>query len=132
MNWNVPTIAGIQRMTVLLTIVAGAALFAFVSTAAAIGALAGGILMIVNLYLLVLVGKMMVALAGGGGAGAVGAIMAPMKLLLFVVAAYLIISRLLVDLPSFMLGALTQLAAIFIETGRVSWRGASAPEEQKV
>jgi hypothetical protein len=71
MNWNVPTIAGIQRMTVLLTIVAGAALFAFVSTAAAIGALAGGILMIVNLYLLVLVGKMMVALAGGGGAGTV-------------------------------------------------------------
>jgi hypothetical protein len=132
MNWSVPTIAGIQRIAVLLTVVGGAALWVFVSPAGAIGFLAGGLLMIVNLYLLVLVGKTLVALAGGGGAGAVGAIIAPMKLLLFVLAAYLIISRLHVDLPSFMLGALTQFAAIFIETGRVSWRSARAPEEQKV
>jgi len=116
----------------LLTVVGSAAFSLFISQAAAIGFLAGGLLMIVNLYLLVLVGKTMVALAGGGGAGAFGAIIAPMKLLLFVAAAYLIISRLHVDLPCFMLGALTQIAAIFIETGRVSWRGASAPEEQKV
>ncbi|HLW69868.1 MAG TPA: hypothetical protein VKS22_04515 [Candidatus Binataceae bacterium] len=130
MNWSVPTIAGIQRLALLLTLVVSAALFVFVSEAAAIGAVVGGVLMIVNLYLLVLVGKTMVAIAGGGGA--VGAIIAPMKLLLFVVVAYLIISRLHVDLRGFMLGVLTQFAAIFIETGRVSWRGASAPEEHKV
>jgi hypothetical protein len=70
----------------------------------------------------------MMALAGGGGGVAIGAVIAPMKLLLFVGAAYLIISRLHVDLPGFVLGAVTQLTAIFIETGRVSWtRGAAPP-----
>ncbi|MGH7839446.1 MAG: hypothetical protein ACREQC_16700 [Candidatus Binataceae bacterium] len=130
MNWTVPTIGGIQRLAAILTIAASATLFVFVSRSAALGCIAGGLLMIVNLYLLMLVGKTMIALAENGG-GAVGAIIAPLKLMLFVVAAYLIISRLHIDLLGFTLGVLTQFAAIFIETGRVSIAGAISAEEQK-
>jgi hypothetical protein len=132
MNWRVPTIAGIQSVAAMLTIIGVALLFALVSRAAAIGFLAGGVLMIVNLYLLTLFGKSLVALAQDGAAGKIGAALAPLKLTLFVVVAYLLISRLRVDLPGFALGVLTQFAAIFIETGRVSRRTTAGPEVQQV
>lgn len=130
MNWRVPTIAGIQRVAAILTIVGTLTLAWFFTRATAIGFLAGGILMIGNLYLLVIVGKALVSLAQGGGAGKIGVVLAPFKLVLFLVVAYLLISRLHVNLPGFVLGVLTQFAAIFIETGRVS-RGVITGQEAR-
>jgi hypothetical protein len=130
MNWRVPTIAGIQRVTATLILFGCIVLFAFVSRAVSIGFLVGGLLMIGNLYLLEVVGKVLVGLAQGGSAGKTSAALVPLKLMLFVVVAYLLISRLHVDLPGFGLGILTQFAAIFIETGRVSLGRARKPQEQ--
>ena len=128
MNWTVPTIAGIQRATAILTLICTALMLFLVSTHAAISSAIGGVLMIANLYLLVVIGKAIVGLAAGSG-GAVarlGAVIAPLKLLVFMLVVYLVITWMRVDLLGFMLGALTQFAAIFIETGRVAIRTPTA------
>jgi hypothetical protein len=124
MNWTVPTIAGIQRTTALLTIVFAALLLAFASRAAALGCVVGGALMVANLFLLTIVGRALVALAQGGAAGKAGVVLAPLKLFFFVAAVYLIMTSMRLNLPGFMLGALTQFLAIFIETWHASSRGA--------
>lgn len=129
MNWNVPTIAGIQRVAALLTILAAATMLAVASTAAALGCLIGGALMIANLSLLVIAGKALVALAQGGGAARLGVILAPLKLILLMAVVYLLVTRMRIDLAGFIVGSLTQLVAVFIETGRVSLRGASVRSE---
>ena len=131
MNWNLPTIAGIQRIAVTLTVVIAALMGALVSERAAISSAIGGGLMIANLYLLVIVGKTIIGMASnGGGAVTIGALIAPFKLLFFMLVVYLILTRVRVDIFGFMLGVLTQFAAIFIETGRVSMRGSAAPAEE--
>lgn len=122
MNWIVPTIAGIQRAAAILTIIAALTMLAVVSTPAAFGCLAGGALMIANLYVLVIAGKALVALAQGGGAARIGVVLAPLKLLLLMGAVYLLVTRMRIDVVGFTIGSLTQLVAIFIETGRVSMR----------
>jgi hypothetical protein len=53
-------------------------------------------------------------------------------MMLFLVVAYLLISRLQVDLPGFALGVLTPFAALFLETARVSRRAAVGSEAQQV
>jgi hypothetical protein len=128
MNWTVPTIAGIQRATAVLTLICTALMLFLVSAHAAIGSAIGGVLMIANLYLLVVIGKAIVGLAAGSG-GAVarlGAVIAPLKLLFFMLVVYLVITRMRVDLFGFILGVLTQFAAIFIETVRVAIRTPTA------
>ena len=128
MNWTVPTIAGIQRATAVLTLICTALMLFLVSTHAAISSAIGGVLMIANLYLLVVIGKAIVGLAAGSG-GAVarlGAVIAPLKLLFFMLVVYLVITRMRVDLFGFILGVLTQFAAIFIETVRVAIRTPTA------
>ena len=134
MNWAVPTIAGIQRIAALLTLLCAAAMVALVSARAGVSCAIGGALMMVNLYLLVIVGKAIVGMAAGGGAAVkIGAVIAPFKLLFFMLVVYLLITRIQVDLFGFMAGVLTQFAAIFIETGRVSMRGSALlTEEGKV
>jgi len=131
MNWSVPTIAGIQRIAAILTLLTTTLMLALVSERAAISSAIGGVLMIANLYLLVVVGKAIIGMAGnGGGAAKIGAIIAPFKLLFFMLVVYLILTRVQVDIFGFMAGVLTQFAAIFIETGRVSMRGAATPAEE--
>ncbi len=131
MNWSVPTIAGIQRLAAILTVLITALMLAFVSQQAAISSAMGGVLMIANLYLLVVVGKAIMGMASnGGGAVKIGAIVAPFKLLFFMLVVYLILTRIQVDIFGFMAGVLTQFAAIFIETGRVSMRGSATPAEE--
>jgi hypothetical protein len=124
MNWTVPTIAGIQRAAAILTLICATLMLFVVSAHAAISSAIGGGLMIANLYLLVVVGKAIVSLAAGSGGtvAKIGAVIAPLKLLVFMLVTYLVITRLRVDLFGFMLGVLTQFAAIFIETGRVAIR----------
>jgi hypothetical protein len=125
MNWTVPTIAGIQRVAAILTIIAALTMLAVVSMPVAIGCLAGGALMIANLYVLVIAGKALVGLAQGGGVTRIGVVLAPLKLLILIGAVYLLVTRIRIDLLGFTIGSLTQLVAIFIETGRVSMRAAA-------
>jgi len=132
MNWSVPTIAGIQRLTAILAVSVALILLVMDSAMAALSSLAGGILMMVNLYVLVVIGRALVGLAHSGGAGRIGVALAPFKLLLLSGAVYLLVTRARIDLLGFLLGSLTQLVAIFIETGRVSLpAGAPPPPAEK-
>jgi hypothetical protein len=129
-NPRVPTVAGIQRMTALLTAATAAILFAIASRPAASGCLIGGSLMIANFYLLQIAAKAIFAFAHRGriGPGKVGIVVAPLKIMVLMVLVYVLIVRQRIDPAGFLLGVLTQFAAIFIETGRVSIR-APVPSE---
>ena len=129
MNWAMPTIDGIQRVTALLILIGTAATLALVSFHAASAFAIGGVVMMGNLYLLALIGKAISGLAQGGGGAAIGVVIAPFKLLLLAGVVYLLIVYWRIDLIGFALGSLTQFAAIFIETGRVSLRAAHHAEE---
>jgi hypothetical protein len=134
-NPRVPTVAGIQRMTAFLTAAIAAILFAIASRPAASGCLIGGSLMIANFYLLQIAAKAIFAFAHRGrigpgniGPGKVGIVVAPLKIMVLMVLVYVLIVRQRIDPAGFLLGVLTQFAAIFIETGRVSIR-APVPSE---
>ena len=133
MNWAVPTIGGIQRMTGILAAVATVVLAFAVSAAAALSCAVGAALMIANLFLLTIVGRAIITLAQGGAGNKAGVILAPMKLFLFVVVVYILIAYTRLNLQGFMIGVLTQIVAIFIETWHASTRAVLArPEDQNV
>jgi hypothetical protein len=120
--WNVPTIQAIQRTTAVFTILTAAIILVAGSPAAALGSLFGGALMIANLYVLVIVGRSMIAVAQQrGGASALAVIIPPMKMLALAAIVYLVIQSGRVNVQGFIAGSLTQFVAIFIET----WRAAS-------
>jgi hypothetical protein len=120
MTWNLPTIAGIQRATAILAVLVALALALGLSSSAAIAALLGAAVMMVNLYLLAILGRVILGLAQHGGSAALGGVLAPLKMVLIVGLVYVIISSGRVNLPGFAIGLLTQLMAVFIETGRIS------------
>jgi hypothetical protein len=122
MNWAVPTIGGIQRTTGILAAIATVTLAIVGSAAAALSCAVGAALMIGNLFLLTIVGRAMIALAQGGTVNKAGVILAPMKLFLFVGVVYILIAYTHLNLQGFMIGALTQIVAIFIETWHASTR----------
>lgn len=126
MTWGVPTIGGIQRMTFAVAAATTLALLTLVSGAAAVGCVIGAALMIVNLYVLSFLGRMVLAMAqASGGPTGLGVVAAPLKMFLLIGVVYLVVSSGRVNVPGFIVGILTQFAAIFIETGRVSigtWR----------
>lgn len=125
MKWAVPTIAGIQRANAVLAGALSLLLLGLASPAAAMGCAVGGAVMIANLFLLTFVGRWIVAVAEqSGGASRLGVVAAPLKLLFIVTVVALLLSRTNLDVPGFVLGALTQPGAIFIETWRVSARAA--------
>jgi hypothetical protein len=125
MTWRVPTVAGIQAVTAAMTATLSILLFVTVSPAAAVGCAVGGAVMIVNLFLLAFVGRWIIAVAGHrGGASRLGIVAAPLKLLFIVTVVAWLLSRTDINVPGFVLGLLTQLGAIFIETWRVSMRAA--------
>ena len=125
MTWTVPTVAGIQGMTTVMTAVLSLVLLATVSPAAAVGCAVGGSVMIANLFLLAFVGRWIIAVATqSGGANRLGIVAAPLKLLFIVTVVAWLLSRTDINVPGFVLGLLTQLGAIFIETWRVSARAA--------
>ncbi|MDE3110733.1 MAG: hypothetical protein KGL02_12420 [Acidobacteriota bacterium] len=133
MNWTVPTIGGIQRTTGIIAAIATVILAVTVSPAAAISCAVGAALMIGNLFLLAVVGRAIIAMAQGGAGSKAGVILAPMKLFLFVGVVYILIAYTHLDLRGFMIGALTQIVAIFVETWHASTRAiAVPPEDQKV
>ena len=125
MTWKVPTIAGIQGMTAVITAMLSVALLATVSTAMGVGCAVGGAVIIANLFLLAFVGRWIVAVATqSGGANRLGIVAAPLKLLFIVTVVAWLLSRTNINVPGFVLGVLTQPGAIFIETWRVSARAA--------
>jgi hypothetical protein len=125
MTWQVPTIGGIQGMTAVMTAALSLLLLVTVSPAAALGCAVGGAVMIANLFLLAFVGRWIIAVARqSGGANRLGIVAAPLKLLFIVTVVAWLLSRTTINVPGFVLGLLTQLGAIFIETWRVSARAA--------
>jgi hypothetical protein len=125
MTWQVPTIGGIQGMTAVMTAALSLLLLVTVSPAAALGCAVGGAVMIANLFLLAFVGRWIIAVATqSGGASRLGIVAAPLKLLFIVTVVAWLLSRTTINVPGFVLGLLTQLGAIFIETWRVSARAA--------
>jgi hypothetical protein len=126
MNWStptMPTISGIQRTTGIVAAIATVMLAIFASSAAALSCVVGAALMIGNLFLLTIVGRAIVALAQGGTGNKAGVILAPMKLFLFVGVVYILVAYTHLNLTGFMIGALTQIVAIFAETWRAAARG---------
>ena len=125
MTWQVPTIGGIQGMTAVMTAALSLLLLVTVSPAAALGCAVGGAVMIANLFLLAFVGRWIIAVATqSGGANRLGIVAAPLKLLFIVTVVAWLLGRTTINVPGFVLGLLTQLGAIFIETWRVSARAA--------
>jgi hypothetical protein len=125
MTWTVPTIAGIQYVATVMTGMLSLLLFAVASPAVALGCAVGGAVMIANFFLLAFVGRWIVAVATqSGGANRLGIVAAPLKLLFIVTVVAWLLSRTNINVPGFVLGVLTQPAAIFIETWRVSARAA--------
>jgi hypothetical protein len=128
LSWSVPTIASIQRTNFVLVVISAAILALFASAFAGIGCLLGGAVVIANLWILSALGGLLLASSAAGISGAaakLGALAIPMKLLIVVGLVYLIFTRARVDGMGFGVGVLTQMAAIIIETGRASRRGAS-------
>jgi hypothetical protein len=126
-SWSIPTIASIQRTNFVLVIATAAILDLFASTQVAIGCLLGGAVVIANLWILsALAGLLLAASRAGvsGGAAKLGALAIPLKLFIIVGLVYLVFSRARIDGMGFGFGVLTQMAAIIIETGRASLRGA--------
>ena len=117
-----PTIGGIQRTTGILAGFATVILAVFTSTSAALSCVIGATLMIGNLFLLTIVGRAIVALAQGGGGNKAGVVLAPMKLFLFVGVVYILVAYTHLNLMGFMIGAMTQIVAIFVETWHASSR----------
>jgi len=127
-NDQIPTIPAIQRMNAILVAVTAIVLFYFDSTAAAVGCLLGGAIVIVNLWVLSLLGAAILAAAGAGISGTAakfGVMAIPLKMLIVVGLVFLIFRRTNIDGVGFALGVLTQMTAAIIETGRASLRGSS-------
>ena len=127
-NDQIPTIPAIQRMNAILVAVTAALLFYFDSTRPRVGCLLGGAIVIVNLWVLSLLGAAMLAAAGAGISGAAakfGVMAIPLKMLIVVGLVFLVFRRTNIDGMGFALGVLTQMTATIIETGRASLRGSS-------
>jgi hypothetical protein len=121
MSSQVPSIAAIQRTTAIVLIATAGVVLVAASPASAIGCLIGGALMIMNLYVLNLIGRAIVSIARQeGGASVLGLIAAPLKMLILAGIVYLVIESGRVNIAGFIAGSLTQFAAIFIEI----WRAA--------
>ena len=115
-------------MNAILVAVTASLLFFLDSTAAAVGCLLGGAIVIVNLWVLSLIGAAILAAAGAGISGTAakfGVMAIPLKMLIVVGLVFLVFRRTNIDGVGFALGVLTQMTAAIIETGRASLRGSS-------
>jgi small-conductance mechanosensitive channel len=118
-----PSIDAIQRTTILVALFVAAVLMAKASPASAAGCILGAVLMVANLTALSwTVSAMFRTARQAGGASGLGLIAAPLKMLLLAAVVCLIIKSGRVNLPGFIVGTLTQFAAIFIEVGRACFR----------
>jgi hypothetical protein len=127
LSWSIPTIASIQRTNFILVVISASILALFASAPVALGCVIGGSVVIANLWILSALGGLLLAASSAGVSGAavkLGALAIPLKLFIIVGLVYLIFTRARIDGMGFGIGVLTQMAAIIIETGRASLRGA--------
>ncbi len=127
LSWSMPTISSIQRTNIILVVVSAAILAWFGSMSVGLGCILGGAVVIANLWILSALGGLLLAASGAGISGVaakLGALAIPLKLLIIIGLVYLVFTRARVDAMGFGVGVLTQMAAIIIETGRASVRGA--------
>ena len=127
-SWSIPTIASIQRTNFALVIVSTAILDVFASRSAAAGCLMGGAVVMANLWILSALGGLLLAASSAGFSGSaakLGVLAVPLKMFVVIGLVYLIFSSAKVNAVGFGIGILTQMAAIIIETGRASVRGAA-------
>jgi small-conductance mechanosensitive channel len=117
---RLPSLSGIQRTSLLLLAFASVALQLTVSTDASVGCLIGGAVVIANLFILSLIGRLLSAGAAAGSGSKLGAIAIPLKLLLAAVLVYAVFARFKIDAIGFAVGVSTQVIAILIETARIA------------
>jgi len=115
-SFNVPSLSKIQRTNMFLVAVLGTALLILRSPAASLACVLGGGIVILNLFLLGLMGRLLLVGAVGGASAALRATAIPFKLLLLVLLVYLVFTQTSVDPIGFSLGVLSQLVAVLIET----------------
>lgn len=130
LSFGIPTIAAIQRTNALITAVLVAILVLARMSAIAFGCALGSAIVIVNLYLLAILGRVLISAADAQGSSRLklGVLVLPVKLLVYAGVIYLAVGELHVEAGGFGLGfgggVLTEFIAIAIETGRASVRGA--------
>jgi len=117
---RLPSLSGIQRTSLLLLAAASVVLQLTVSTGASVGCLIGGAVVIANLLVLSLLGRLLSAGAAAGSGSKLGAIAIPLKLLLVAVLVYAVFARFKIDAIGFAVGVSTQVIAILIETARMA------------
>jgi hypothetical protein len=124
MNRSIPTIGAIQRTNVILLALVVLTLASLGRNASAAGCLLGGSVVIANLFLLTVIGRVVIAAVTGGStlATRLGHVAIPLKLMVMLGLLYLVFSSVHVDALGFALGVLTQFVAIIIETGRAALR----------
>jgi hypothetical protein len=120
-GFKLPSIADIQRTSLILVAATGVALL-LRSPAGSLSCAIGGALVIGNLFILSLLGRLLLAGASGGASSALGAIAIPFKLLLIVTLVYLVFTQSRIDPIGFALGVTAQLVAVGVETARASRR----------
>lgn len=130
LSFGIPSIGAIQRTNAVVAAASAAVLAAAGMRDIAFGCVLGGAIVILNLYLLTILGRVLIAAAGasGGSQSRAGVLVLPLKLLIYAGLIYLALRWAQVE-PArfgigFGLGVLTQFLAIVIETGRASLRGA--------
>lgn len=127
LSWSIPSIASIQRTNFALVVISTAILELFASSSAAAGCMIGGAVIIGNLWILSALGGLLISTSGAGLSGSaakLGVLAIPLKLFIVIGLVYLIFASAKVNGLGFGIGILTQMAAIIIETGRASVRGA--------
>jgi hypothetical protein len=124
MTFGIPTIGAIQRTNVVLVVLAVLTLAWLGGRQPALGCLLGGSVVIANLFILTIIGRVVIAAVTGGStlATRLGHVAIPLKLMIMVGLLYLVFTNVHVDALGFALGVLTQFVAIIIETGRASLR----------
>jgi ATP synthase I chain len=124
MSFGIPTIGAIQRTNVILVAIAVLTLAWLGRDHSALGCLLGGSVVIANLYLLTVIGRVVIAAVTGGSSLAtrLGHVAIPLKLMIMLGLLYLVFTNVHVDALGFALGVLTQFVGIIIETGRAALR----------
>ena len=123
MTADMPTLRSIQTTNLVLVALSAGLMGYFVSRAAAIGCLIGGGVVVANMFLLAALGRFALSAARqSGGVSRLGLIALPLKVALMVGLIYVVFARVHINGLGFALGVLTQVTAIIIETGRMSFR----------
>jgi hypothetical protein len=126
---TLPALGAIQRTNLVVAAAAALLLLIFRSIGAALSCVVGAGVVIANLFLLAMLGRVLLAGAAGGAGSALGAVALPLKLILVAGLVYLALFHSGIDGVGFAAGVFTQLVAVLIETARAHlWQSRVASE----